>query len=150
MIMIALWFWLFKLMHFRDCSFGLRVKFKFDSDFLIWLYLLLPLLSSHCALMKSVCQWQRAEFVIFLLVTSSLVLKLVFWFLQFLWRQFRQPKWCSFVWFRNCGGSHCCLLWRLFFTPQMHFWFINKRNYDDENENIYNNCDCNDDKVYEP
>ena len=116
----------------------------------IWFWFFDLTVITHYALTKFVCQWQRAEFIIFLLMTSSLVLKLVFWFLQFLWRQFRQPKWCSFVWFRNCGGSHWCLLWRLFFTPQMHFWFINKRNYDDENETIYHNCDCNDDKVYEP
>ncbi len=63
------------------------------------------------AITKFVCRLQLAEFVIFLLVMSSLVLRFVLWFLEFLWRQFRQLKWYSCVWFRTCGG---CFLWLLF------------------------------------
>ena len=63
------------------------------------------------AVMKFVCRLQLAEFVIFLLVMSSLVLRFVLWFSEFLLRQFRQLKWHSCVWFQNCGGF---FLWLLF------------------------------------
>ena len=97
---------------FRHCSFWLRVvEFDFDSDFWInFNYFCNG--SSDYAIMKFVCRLQLAECNIFLLVMSSLVLRFVLWFLEFLWRQFRQLKWYSCVWFQYCGDFFCYL--RLF------------------------------------
>ena len=46
-------------------------------------------------------------------------------------------------------------LWWLFFvdfvsTREMRFSFISKRKYYDDHENIYKNCNCDVDEVYQP
>ncbi len=85
--------------------------------------------------MKFVCRLHLAEFVIFSMVMLSLVLRFVLWFSEFLWRQFLHLKRYSCVWFR----TWVYFIFAVVSTREMHFWFISKRKYDDDNQNIYNN-----------
>ncbi len=42
------------------------------------------------------------------------------------------------------------LLFAVVSTREMHFWFISKREYDNDNERMHNNHNCDDDKIYQP